>query len=215
MDKYKALSWFNAIALAVICIAALGLAGWTYYQDIRDEQRYSAEINEGRFGAGREGRVTSYSGEALGARQAQILAYEVEGPGFDGSEEGTDVSLVNMTSGKSRRIAGPDQSVVNWEILFHYDGGNNAVGYTAFVANSEQWKQGRMDLVVGALPSLEQHIVARDVRFVDLPVVHGDGNVALILWREDDQAEFVAIDIATGAIIERKGVTLPAVQEKT
>jgi hypothetical protein len=72
-----------------------------------------------------------------------------------------------------------------------------------------------MDLVVGAFPTMTRSVVARNVRFSDLPQMRGDGSVGLLMWPEEGEAQLVAIRLADGAIVERAKVTLPTPKQNT
>jgi hypothetical protein len=153
-----------------------------------------------------------YTGQELKTRNGSVISYEVADSEGMGRREGGNVSFVNMKTGSSLKVAPENSSVVNWEILFS-PGSNDrvAVAYMAFVSTSEQFKNGRMDLVVGTLPDLQQSTVARNILYGDLPTVQGDGSLAIIMWPDEDTAVFVTVDLTSGKILSRNQVPLPRV----
>lgn len=158
----------------------------------------------------RDAETPLFVGREVNTADGSVIAYEVSDDENMGVRPGSNVSLVNMRTGQTRKIAPDSYSVANWELLFsHGDDKSTAVGYMAFVSNLAQFKQGRMDLVVGTLPELEQSVVAQNIVAADLPTIHGDGSLVMVMWPENDNALFVTIDVAKGAIINRVKVPLP------
>jgi hypothetical protein len=62
---------------------------------------------------------------------------------------------------------------------------------------------------------MTRSVVARNIRYSDLPRIRGDGSVGLLMWPEEDEAYLVAIRLQDGAISERAKVNLPALKEDT
>ena len=60
---------------------------------------------------------------------------------------------------------------------------------------------------------MTRNLVARNIRYSDLPRVRGDGSVGMLMWPEEGEAYLVAIRLSDGKIIERTKVTLPTLKE--
>lgn len=132
-----------------------------------------------------------------------------------GRRRGSNVSLVNLKTGATLTIAPENSSVVNWEILFApHSNDRIAVAYTASVSTSEQFKKGRLDLVVGTLPDLKQTTVAKNIVAADLLKVQGDGSMAFVMWPEEQLAMFVTVDLKSGEILSRNQVPLPRIGDE-
>lgn len=203
---FRILHRVNAVIIFGFVVFALFM---TFREQMRAWERgYGSFANESAYGSD-----DSYSGREIETAEGQIVAYEADEYMDARAKLGANVSLTNMTTGESIQIAPEGYSVINWQLL-ERDGENEprvAVGYLAFIADAEQFEQGRFELVVGTFPTLSRITVAQDILYGDLPTVHGDGSVALIVWAENDQAEFVLIDLASGEIVERRAVPLPRV----
>lgn len=203
---FSFVSRFNSIAIFAILIVggailAIQWFGYSPHVDYRSagEKEWARDAEDPLF-AGRE----------VNTADGSVIAYEVSDDENMGVRPGSNVSLVNMRTGQTRKIAPDGYSVANWELLFfHGDDKSTAVGYMAFVSNPVQFKQGRMDLVVGTLPELEQSVVAQNIVAADLPTIHGDGSLVMVMWPENDTAMFVTIDVAKGEIVNRVRVPLP------
>ena len=87
-------------------------------------------------------------------------------------------------------------------------------GYLATIATPEQYKLGRADLIVGALPEMTRNVVVEDVLFVDMPQVRGDSSVGAIVWTEEDRAQLVSISPLEGRILDSAEVALPPLKNK-
>ena len=205
---FHALHRINAVAIFGFIVFALVM---TVLTQIRArEQGYGRFADDSSYGSD-----DSYVAHQIETADGQIIAYEADENIGRRAEPGNNVSLTNMTTGESVMIAPEGHSVINWQLLER--GAENvpnlAVGYMAFIANAEQLEAGRFDLIVGTFPTLSRLTVAENILYGDAPTVHGDGSVALIIWAEDDRAEFVSIDLATGVIAERRAVPLPQISE--
>lgn len=207
---------FFRILHRVNAVMIFGLVVFGFFMLIQDWSRSSGLGAGGAFGDSGYGDEGSYVGRDIETVDGAIIAYEAnEELGFQ-PERGANVSLTNMETGQSVTIAPEESSVVAWHVLDDDEvemGSPRALGYVAFVADDEQFETGRFDLVVGRFADLTPKTVAENILYGDLPTVHGDQSVAIIVWAEEDQAEFVSIDLATGEIFQRRAVDLPRVED--
>ena len=185
---------------------------WTVWENLR-HQSYASGGGFDDNAYNSEGR---YVGRDIETVDGAVIAYEANEDLNFRPERGANVSLTNMETGQSVKIAPDGSSVLAWHVLDADDiemGSPRALGYVAFVASDAQFDVGRFDLVVGRFADLTPKTVAGDILYGDLPTVHGSQSVAMIMWAEEDQAEFVSIDLATGNVIERRAIDLPRVEE--
>ena len=201
----------NAVGIFLLLLFAAGtiaigfLQGYRYRQELEDEKFGNEVTHSG-----------PYSGDSIEVPGGEIAAYyEREGDTFE-RREGSDVTLVDPRTGKTRRIAGDDDDawVLNWELIFQGgEEGRTAIGYLARITDEKRYSAGRFDLVVGNFPALDQKVVARDVMGVDLPTIAGETGAAFIMWSELDKATFVAIDLRDLSIEEQREIPLPVVRD--
>ena len=105
----------NAVGIFLLLLFAAGtiaigfLQGYRYRQELEDEKFGNEVTHSG-----------PYSGDSIEVPGGEIAAYyEREGDTFE-RREGSDVTLVDPRTGKTRRIAGDDDDawVLNWELIF-------------------------------------------------------------------------------------------------
>lgn len=192
-------------ACAIVLLVQQWLAMRAFEQDtMRDDQK---------FGGGFQ-RTLPYTGEEIKTADGSLIAiFQEHGNAGERVELG-GITITNATTGKAIELT-PDASggVVQFELIFEQGDGGKAVGYVATTATREQHAQGRMDLVVGALPAMTRSVVARNIRFSDLPRIRGDGSIGLLMWPEEGEAYLLAIRLKDGAVIERVKVKLPVLKE--
>jgi hypothetical protein len=175
---------------------------------------YEPEAGRGKYGGGFE-RKLPYSGQEIETADGSLIAiYQDDGNAGERIELGP-ITLADPGSGRQIEIAPEGAGVVQFELIFDSGFNGKAVGYLATIASAEQYRQGRQDLVVGALPALTRNVAARNLRYSDLPQIRGDGSVGLLMWPEEGQAYLVAIRLGDGAIVERAKVRLPTLRENT
>jgi hypothetical protein len=201
-------------SLLVLVFAALAIAmfvqQWFAYHSF-DELRG----DKGKFGQKFE-RTLPYSGQEIETAEGSLIAvFQDNGSAGERKELG-GVTITNPSTGKFIEIAsGNSSNVVQFELIFDQGEDGKVVGYLATIATKAQYEQGRQDLIVGALPAMTRNVVARNIRYSDLPRIRGDGSVGMLMWPEEGEAYLVAIRLRDGAIIERTKVTLPTLKAST
>lgn len=199
---------FNAIGLAILILFA-GYAAWATLRQ-SDEQLaakpfgYGGRAGEQKF-QGREvltldGPVAVYGQPSQEQQLGDVIA--------------SDISFTHLKSGRKRLVApaGRDQMVIRWEPVEAPgpdDGRPVARGYFALLADDASYRQGRMDLVIGNLPQLEQQLVARNIYAIDLPTLYNQDQLAIIVWPKPDQGRLVRIDLATLKVESTEPIALP------
>lgn len=206
---------FNTVAIALAILVFGGIAAWGAYQEWkwRTESGESADYP----GYGRDAPPgLPITGQEIKTVDGTVAAYYQTD---ENSERlgGAGLTLIDVATGKSILIGGgPNDAVIKFEII-HDQSRNDetAIGYIASVADAEQYRLGRTDFVVGSLTSLSRNVVPRNVRYTDLPTINGNGTIGVLLWPEDDEAQFVAVRLSDGSVIKRTSVPLPAIRENT
>ena len=195
------------VVLFILFLAAM--AAWQWRESRSFEEDY-----ERKYGGGFE-RQLPYSGQEIETAEGSLIAvFQDDGSPGERIELG-GITITDPGSGKQIEIAPEGAGVVQFELIFDKGNEGKVVGYLATVATREQFREGRQDLVVGALPALTRTVVARDIRYSDLPRIRGDGSVGLLMWPEEGEAYLVAIRLQDGAIIERTKVKLPRLKQST
>jgi hypothetical protein len=203
----------RASSIAVLAVAlAFGAMLVVQWLEVR---RYEREFAGGADSyGGKYERTLPYSGKQIETSDGELIAImQDDGEPGERAELG-GITITNPTTGKFIEIA-PDGSgeVVQFELIFDQGEDGKAVGYLATVATPEQYEQGRQDLIVGALPAMTRNVVARNIRYSDLPRIRGDGSVGMLMWPEEGEAYLIAIRLADGAIIERTRLKLPTLKQ--
>ena len=205
---FFALNRFNAIGLAILILCA-GYAAWTMatQSDVQFTKkpfgyggRAGEQIFQGREVLTRDGPVAVYGQPSRDEQLGEVIA--------------SDISLTHMKSGRKRLIvpAGSNQMVIRWEPVEDVRLNSErpvARGYFALLSDAASYRKGRMDLVVGNLPELEQQLVARNIYAIDLPTVYDQDQLAVIIWPEPDRASLVRIDLATLKVQGTESIALP------
>lgn len=203
---------FNAILLALTLIGFLGFIAYNSWVIHRFESDWSDPGSESSFGSDFEPK-TSVIGQAIDAKGGEIVAYfDSNGDGERADKAG--VSLVDPKSGKTMQLGlAPGEILADIDYLYDQGRKNERViGYIAKVSDEERWRNGRADIVIGALPAMTRNVVARDVVFTDLPTVRSDGTLGVILWQTEDSAELVSFRLEDGSVIDRAEISLPAIR---
>ena len=200
---------------SVLVILAAGFlltaGGWQWIEMRRYEQEMGTDD---RASGARAVRKLPYVGQQIETAGGSLIAiFQEDGDTHERVEFG-GVTMTNPATGKAIELAPNGASVIQFELIFE-QGGGKAVGYIATVATPRQYQEGRMDLVVGALPAMTRNLAAGDIRYSDLPQVRGDGSVGVLMWPEEGEAYLVAIRLVDGTIIDRTKVTLPALKKNT
>lgn len=201
----------NAMALIVVLCAAgvfIGLEllrNWQYQDELRDELFVSES-----------GQKLPVTGEGIDVGDGEVVAYMEEEGNYERAEGGA-VTLANPTNGRSVQVAeNASDRVIQFEIFYEEEKTERkAYGWIATIATPEQFERGRIDVVVGTLPGMTRSVAAQEILFVDLPTVRGNGEIGVLLWPEKDTANFVAIRLRDGAIVERASIPLPWLGKET
>ena len=201
-------------ASIVVLLVALAFAGLLVFQWLevrRFERQFAADADS--YG-GKYERTLPYSGQQIETSHGDLIAIlQDDGEPGERAELG-GITITNPTTGKFVEVAPQGAGdVVQFELIFDQGDDGKAVGYLATVATPEQYEQGRQDLIVGALPAMTRNVVARNIRYSDLPRIRGDGSVGLLMWPEEGEACLIAIRLADGAIIERTRVKMPTLKQ--
>lgn len=215
---YHWMTRFNTVALSVILTALIVLF-------IYDRFQHWTYTNDGRLGDG----TSSESFGAAAAPATPMSGQEIRTPGGDlvsyylaedadsyEWDKGQNISIVNLSNGISYKVLADEdpRAVINWELI-EKDGENPIVyvGYVAWAATKEQYDQGRADLLVSAFPNVKQHTLGKNIKYAYLPKVMGDDRMAIIMWPEEDEANFVSFNLETGKTIEKKKIDLPKLKK--
>lgn len=212
---FKYLGRFNTAVIASLILVFGGMTVWQAYQDWqwRTEAGESADYP----GFGRDAPSgLPITGQEIKTANGTVAAYYQT----DENDErfgGAGLTLIDVATGESLMVgASPNDAVIKFEIIHDQSRDDEtAIGYIASVADEEQYRLGRTDFIVGSLTRLSRNVVARDVRYTDLPTVNGNGTIGVLLWPEDDEAQFVAVRLVDGSVIKRTSVPLPAIRENT
>jgi hypothetical protein len=199
-----------SVLVVLVAIAALAVLAEERFRSWRDDRTYGGP---GSYGSDFVPQLP-YSAQEIETAEGPLIALmeHDETPGERIARGG--ITLTNPTSGKFLEVgdeAAPN--VVQFELIFDQGDDGKAVGYLATVASREQFADGRQDLIVGALPAMTRNVVARNIRYSDLPRIRGDGSVGLLMWPEEGEAYLIAIRLGDGAIIERTRVKLPTLKQ--
>ncbi|WP_284125752.1 hypothetical protein [Parerythrobacter aestuarii] len=163
-----------------------------------------------------------YEGEEIETPEGTIVKYRiVPDDAEDLDVDGENLSLVNMTTGKSRLLLpeGSDQLLFNWTTLeVPRRWGDDevrqvTVAYVALVGTRQDYADGRLDLIIGRFSDLEQVTLAKRLRFVDAANTIDRDTVTLIAWDGPNSAEFLKIRLVDFAIVERAAIELPMPKE--
>jgi hypothetical protein len=204
----------SSVLVILVAILFVGMLAqqWLAFREFDQvfEQEFEPERQE--FG-GKFERKLPYSGQEIETAEGSLIAIFQEGETSSERVELGGITLTNPTTGTAIEVA-PDAaaSVVQFELIFDQGDEGKVVGYLATIATPEQYEQGRMDLVVGALPAMTRNVAVRNIRYSDLPRIRGDGSVGLLMWPEEGEAWLVAIRLEDGAVIERTSVKLPVLR---
>lgn len=206
---------FNTVVIALGVIVLLALFGWQSYQQSQWDIASGSNPDYPGFGADVPAGLP-ISGDEIATADGAIVAYyssdEIHERG-----KGAGLTLVDPRTGRSILVgATARDAVIKFELLHDESReGKPAIGYVASVADEEQSRLGRTDLVVGALPALTRNVVARNLRYTDLPTVRGNGSIGVLVWPEEDEARFLAINLEDGTIIEQATIPLPEIRDNT
>ena len=201
----------RAASIAVLALAiAFGAMIVIQWLEVR---RYEREFAGDADSYGRKyERTLPYSGQQIETSDGELIAV-MQDDGEPGERTALGgITITNPTSGKFVEVAPDGTSLVQFELIFDQGDDGKAVGYLATVATPDQYDQGRQDLIVGALPAMTRNVVARNIRYSDLPRIRGDGSVGMLMWPEEGEAYLMAIRLGDGAIIERTRVKLPTLK---
>lgn len=199
---------FNTVAISCAVLALAVFLVTTWLSEASD--RTYRDIGGAAFGTDeRDSLESTLSGQEIVTADGVLGAYYHASDEHNRDDLG-GLTLINPKTGKTLEIGtGADELVIGFDLLFDQENGKTVVGYVARIADPRQYKAGRMNLVVGALPAMNRNVVAHDIYYTDFPVLVGDDAVAAILWTEEEQAEYVSFSLSTGELIERKSIRLP------
>ncbi len=200
-----------SVVVLLVALAFGAMLAVQWFEMRRYEREFAGDSDQ--YG-GKFERTLPYSGQQIETAGGDLIAImEDDGEPGERAEFG-GITITNPTTGKFIEVApGDSLRVVQFELIFDQGEEGKAVGYLATIATRAQYEQGRQDLVVGALPTMTRNVVARNIRYSDLPRIRGDGSVGMMLWPEEGEAFLVAIRLEDGAIIERTKVRLPTLRE--
>ena len=211
-DKYfLVVQRTSSVLVLLLAIGFLATLAVEWFEFRRYEREFGGDANA--YG-GKFERTLPYSGQEIETSDGELIAImQDDGEAGERVKLG-GITITNPTTGKFVEIA-PEGSgeVVQFELIFDQGDDGKVVGYLATVATPEQYEQGRQDLIVGALPALTRNVVARNIRYSDLPRIRGDGSVGMLMWPEEGEAYLIAIRLSDGAIIERTRVKLPTLKQ--
>jgi len=209
---YLWMTRFNTIALTGLILFFIGIF-------IYDRVRYSSTLQEltgDRFGSTNDGMMP-FSGQEMKVPGGTFVSYyPVEDAGSYEWDKGQNITIVDVGDGSSHKILSDNdpRAIINWELI--EKGGANPrvyLGYVAWAATKIQFDQGRADLLISAFPNIKQHTLAENIKYTYLPKLSGNESVAIIIWPEEDRANFVSFDLTSGEVIEKKEIDLPKMKE--
>lgn len=212
------------VTLVLFFVGALALLWWLG-QSIAGNFARQALIEEENFGSLREKLDEDFSGEEIRTVNGSVLVYDysenqdLEELYYD---QASDVTLLNPTTGKQRKISGDERKVIWFQTI---NGGPiesvaNAIGekreeppafaYAARLATRAMYQEGVSDLVIGNLETLEQRQIAEGVPFVDA-VGEGpeNGQVSLVYWDSRSSARYAVVSADSLGIVRSEEVALP------
>ncbi len=200
------LNRFNAIGvgIALVCLIVVGGAAvYSLFQETPSEY-----FGDNNHKAGR------YVGEEIQTAAGPIAVYGI-GSLQDGlgTTKSPNLSLTHLASGRKRLILPKDgeRRLIRFETIESSPESSkpNGRAYVALAANAAEKAEGKIELIVGTLPDLNQVSVARDLFAVDLATLYGNDKLAIIIWPKPDQAQLVTIDLGTLRIQDTEAIPLP------
>jgi hypothetical protein len=196
------------LLLALGFLATLAL-NWLEFRRYQREFGGDADTYGGKFE-----RTLPYSGQQIETADGELIAI-MQDDGEPGERIALGgITITNPTTGKFIEVSDDTApNVVQFELIYDQGDDGKVVGYLATVATRDQFEQGRQNLIVGALPAMTRNIVARNIRYSDLPRIRGDGSVGMLMWPEEGEAYLIAIRLGDGAIIGRTRVKLPTLKQ--
>lgn len=203
--------YFNALAISLILLLMLSLSASLIFPALLQPDHFE----EGDLNIRATGSEVPLSGEEIPVKGGRFVKYSVtENVSSNDWRKGTNISIVDTLNGRTHKILpdGDARSLQSWELIYrNNDGKPEAFAYLAWAATEDMTAKGRGDLLIAGFPDLKQYVVARNTKYNDAPRVHGDGSIAMILWREETSAEFVVFDFIKGEITKRVKVDLPVI----
>lgn len=219
----------TALRIAVrllVALAALVFMFWLYQKIDANFQR-QALIEEQEFGALREELEEDFTGDEIAGIDGPVLVYgyskkqELDQLRYD---QASDLTLAIGKNGVQRRVADDDRRVIWFKTIEREvdvpageddDTGRpgkemRAYAYVARLATRQMYLDGKSDLVVGSLSSLDQREIAQGVPFLDtVTQAEGENEVALLFWTGSDTARHVVIDVSSMEMTQSRDVDLP------
>ncbi len=209
---------FNTIALTIILVIFVFLFIYDRYQMwfYSDHGRLSDGTASDSFGAAARPAMPISGQEMRVPGGTLVRYYFAEDSQSYEWDKGQNITIVDSRDGSSHKILEDDdpRAIINWELI-EKDGENPILylGYVAWASTKQQYDQGRADLLVSAFPDLKQYTIAKNVKYAYLPKVSGDSSIAIIIWPEEDMANFISFDLKAGKVLEKKAVDLPKLEE--
>lgn len=200
------LNRFNAIGIgiALVCLVVFGIAAlYSMFQEPPREYFGSSDHKAG-----------SYAGEEIQTANGPVAAYGIGNlDGGWGSSQSPNLSLVHLASGRKRLILPDDDKrrIIRFETIESSPSSRKplARAYIALAIDAAEKAEGKIDLIVGTLPDLNQATVARNLAAVDLATLYGSDTLAIIIWPKPDQAQLVTIDLGSLEIKATEVIPLP------
>lgn len=202
---------------AVLILAVILTLGWVLLAELfrtHDDVIWHGSSPNSGFGADFN-RTNSIIGQAEDTSDGEIVAYYEEDEDSSERRENAGLVLAHPKSGRTLAIAKARKDLLV-DFNFLYDQGKPGgpvVGYIAKIASEADFREGKFDLVIGAIPEMTRNVVGEDLRFADLPQVRSDGTLGLIFWQTEDEAEMVGIRLEDGAVLDRASIDLPIIAE--
>ena len=154
----------------------------------------------------------SYTGDELTTRDGKIVLYQTSDE-YDGytAKAGSNATFIDMKTGVSTKVVPPesDELLLNLDLIYDDSAEEYAVGYLARVGTPADYSEGVIDLVVGRFSDMKQVRIAERVRYADAPTFVLDNSVAVIVWLEQDEANYVVINLASLEVERTKKIPLP------
>ncbi|WP_373492056.1 hypothetical protein [Parasphingorhabdus sp.] len=214
---YLWMTRFNTVALTIILVILAFLFIHDRYQIwfYSDHGRLNDGTASDSFGAAARPAMP-ISGQEMRVPGGTLVSYYFaeDSQNYEW-DKGQNITIVDLRDGSSHKLLEDNdpRAIINWELI-EKNGENPSMylGYVAWASTKEQYDQGRADLLISAFPDVKQHTIARNVKYAYLPKVSGNSSIAIIMWPEEDEANYVSFDLKSGEIIEKKKIELPKLE---
>lgn len=200
------LNRFNAIGISVALVSLIVAGGDALYSHFQEPPtEYFGDNNH---------TVGRHVGEEIQTAAGPIAVYGIGNlqDGF-GTTESPNLSLTHLASGRKRLVLPKDgkRRLIRFETIESSPESRKPHGraYVALAVDAAEKPDGKIELIVGTLPDLNQVSVARDLFAVDLATLYGKDKLAIIIWPKRDQAQLVTIDLGSLRVQDTDAIPLP------